>query len=161
MLSRWRQESAAGASIFRRRLDAELAQLLDESRAAQIEETGSVRNGAIGALEGLLDQRALDRQQVRPQVEAGLGQGRQCSGRAGLGRARRGDGNGARLEELQRVLFIEHAFVVFDGRTLVFPYPALGWTILRWQILDLHDAPAGGDRQPLDEIAELADVAGP
>src|SRR5215467_13005468 len=61
-----------GASIFRqalRRADAELAQLLDQRRASQVEEPCSMRDRAVGAGQRLLDERPLDRREIGAQVE--------------------------------------------------------------------------------------------
>src|SRR5580700_3427677 len=64
-----------GPSIFRRcARHAELAQLLDESRAAQVEEARGVGDRATAALERLLDETALDAQQMDAQVDAVSGQ---------------------------------------------------------------------------------------
>src|SRR6185437_6174571 len=161
MLSRWRQQSAAPASIFRRGLDAELAQLLDESRAAQIEEARGVRDGAVGTLERLLYESALDREEVRPQVEPRLRQRSQRVGSIGRGRTGSSGVSGPRLEEGNRLLFTESVRLVFGARLWLFPHPALRRPILQRQILDVHGAARGDDRQPLDQVAELAHVSGP
>ena len=55
---------------------AELAQLLDQSRAAQRQQARGVRDRAAGALQRLADEAALDERQVRAQVDALLGQPR-------------------------------------------------------------------------------------
>src|SRR5215469_9423575 len=101
MVSRWRQESAAGASNFRRGLDTELTELFDESRAAQIEQARGVRDRAVGALERLLDESTLYRQKVRPQVDSGLRQGGQSIGHGWLRCARRHTGDRAGLQQVE------------------------------------------------------------
>jgi hypothetical protein len=44
--------------------DAEFAELFDESRATQVQQPRGLRDGAVGALEGLLNQATLDGQEV-------------------------------------------------------------------------------------------------
>jgi hypothetical protein len=64
--------SARGVSIFRRVLaaeESELAQALDERRAAQVEEARGMRHDAVAPLERLLDERALDRGEMGAQIQ--------------------------------------------------------------------------------------------
>src|SRR5262249_540070 len=51
------------------RLEIVLAELLDERRAAQLQQARRVRDGAVGLLERRADQMFLDRAQVLAQVE--------------------------------------------------------------------------------------------
>ena len=76
---------APAASNFRRRLvagDAELAQLLDQRRAAQAEQARRLGHGATRTLHRLRDQPVLDGEQVCAQVDTVLRQiGRRVGGR--------------------------------------------------------------------------------
>ena len=105
--SQARQQIAARASIFRRsfhgvRRHAQLAELLDESCAPQIQETGRVCHGAVGTLESLLDQAALDGEQMCAQVETFLRKNSESSERIerrGFDRRWRGEDQLLRLPQ--------------------------------------------------------------
>jgi len=76
-----------------------------------------VRDGAVGALESLLHERALDREEVCPQVEPRLRQRSQRVGCVGGGFTRLSGGD-SRLEEGNRLLLTE------SERSLGAPRPA-------------------------------------
>src|SRR5262249_54416788 len=69
------------------------------------------------------------------------------------------------FENRQRLLFGHLLFLrkQLGGvlESLDLECPVERWTILGRQIAHFHDAPCTDDRQPLDQVGELADVAGP
>jgi hypothetical protein len=76
---RERQSSGGNSPLDRRSIlrvvrHAEFAHLFHERRAAQVQEAGRLRNSAARALQCLLNQLTLDRQQMLTQVEAVFGQ---------------------------------------------------------------------------------------
>ena len=176
--------SPSRASIFRqvsrvRGGHAEFAELLDESRAAQVQKTGGVRDGAVGTRAAPARRAAFDGEQMRAQVQApgwqlregrlyrlrtpsaravALGVRRGCGSRAAARSLRAKLSSPARSERCESVK--APSTVGRSAETTVPVSPSLGRYFGGGRATSTI-RPATDDRQPLDEVAELAHVAGP